>query len=330
MTELDSKEILEQVYFERYKNGVQYRVLSVINGACNRVKEELRKTDGVYTKARYREVEKALRQVAREVKESMDAELDVESVIDYEIGKQSELLREYGNLVDLTLPTAEQIVSAIEFKPIVNMTYQSYLNGIEANFYNVWDTEVRTGYLTGETTQAIIRKVMGRVAGNAQLAEVGKMQALRNSVTANTRTALQAFANETRMEVFRRNDDLFTGYRWVSTLDRRTCIVCGQYDGHVFRSTKKLPDIPLHINCRCLVIPVVKGGESFTDTRASEGGQVDIKITFEDWLKMQPKSVQKDVLGATRYELFAQGKADLKTFISDNKVLTLDDLRKLG
>ena len=330
MTELESREILEQVYFERYKNGVQNRVLSVINGACNRVKEELRKTDGVYTKARYREVEKALRQVAREVKESMDAELDVESVIDYEIGKQSELLREYGNLVDLTLPTAEQIVSAIEFKPIVNMTYQSYLNGIEANFYNVWDTQVRTGYLTGETTQAIIRKVMGRVAGNAQLAEVGKIQALRNSVTANTRTALQAFANETRMEVFSRNDDLFNGYRWVATLDRRTCIVCGAYDGKMYKNMKKIPDIPLHVNCRCLVIPVMKNDVGFTDTRASEGGQVDVKITFEDWLKAQPKSIQKDVLGSTRYDLFEQGKADLKTFISDNKVMTLDELKKVG
>lgn len=330
MTELESREILEQVYFERYKNGVQNRVLSVLNNACNNVKDELRKTDGVFTKARYKEVERALRNVAKSVKESVDNELDVESVIDYEIQKQSDLLREYGNLVDLTLPTAEQIINAIEFKPIVNMTYQSYLNGIEANFYNVWDTEVRTGYLTGETTQKIIRRVMGRVAGNAQLAEVGKIQTLRNSVTANTRTALQAFANETRMEVFRRNDDLFNGYRWVATLDRRTCIVCGQYDGHVFKDMKKIPDIPLHINCRCLVIPVMKSGVGFTDTRASEGGQVDVKITFEEWLKKQPKSIQKDVLGATRYDLFEKGKADLKTFISDNKVMTLDELRKFG
>lgn len=79
-----------------------------------------------------------------------------------------------------------------------------------------------------------------------------------------------------------------------------------------------------------LVIPVMKSEPSFTAERTSENGYVDAKITFEDWLKVQPKSVQLDVLGATRYKLFEQGKADLKTFVADNKVLTLNELKKVG
>lgn len=202
MTELDSKEILSQVYFERYKNGIQNSVLSLINKACEKVKEELRKTDGVYTKARYHEIEKALKEISKALSENIENEIDVEGVVNYELERQIKLLDKYGGIANLTLPTTEQIMKAVTFKPFAGMTFQNYLNSIEAGFYNLWDAEVRTGYLIGEPTQKIIRNIMGRVSKNAQLADVGKINALRNSVTMNTRTALQSMANETRLEVF--------------------------------------------------------------------------------------------------------------------------------
>lgn len=124
------------------------------------------------------------------------------------------------------------------------------------------------------------------MARSAQIGEAGKLNAFVNSVTANTRTALQSFANETRRIVFSRNEELFKGYRWIATLDRRTCIVCGEQDGKVFKHLDKVPEIPMHINCRCLCVPIVKGmNEDFTDERVSENGLVDGKITYTEWLK---------------------------------------------
>lgn len=329
MTELESKEILSQVYFERYKNGIQNSVLSLINKACEKVKEELRKTDGVYTKARYHEIEKALKEISKALSENIENEIDVEGVVNYELERQIKLLDKYGGIANLTLPTTEQIMKAVTFKPFAGMTFQNYLNGIEAGFYNLWDAEVRTGYLIGEPTQKIIRNIMGRVSKNAQLADVGKINALRNSITMNTRTALQSMANETRLEVFGKNEQLFRGYKWVATLDKRTCLVCGEYDGHVFDKLAQIPEIPLHRNCRCLTIPVVKGLDDvdIEIERVSMNGYVDGKITYAEWLKEQPASVQLDVLGKARYDYYTKHGEDITTFVADNRVLTLSELK---
>ena len=127
----------------------------------------------------------------------------------------------------------EQIKTAALFKPIGDsFTYQSYLNSIQEGLYNTWDTAVRTGYLTGQTTQQIVRKVLGKAGKVGELTEPGTMQKLRNSVWANTRTALQSFAEETNEQVYRKNEQYFGNgeykYEYLATLDNRTCLPAGE------------------------------------------------------------------------------------------------------
>ena len=127
----------------------------------------------------------------------------------------------------------EQIKTAALFKPIGDsLTYQSYLNGIQEGLYNTWDTAVRTGYLTGQTTQQIVRKVLGKAGKVGELTEPGTMQKLRNSVWANTRTALQSCAEETNEQVYRKNEQYFGNgeykYEYLATLDNRTCLPAGE------------------------------------------------------------------------------------------------------
>ena len=127
----------------------------------------------------------------------------------------------------------EQIKTAALFKPIGDsLTYQSYLNSIQEGLYNTWDTAVRTGYLTGQTTQQIVRKVLGKAGKVGELTEPGTMQKLRNSVWANTRTALQSFAEETNEQVYRKNEQYFGNgeykYEYLATLDNRTCLPAGE------------------------------------------------------------------------------------------------------
>lgn len=76
-------------------------------------------------------------------------------------------------------------------------------------------------------------------------------------------------------------------------------------------------------NCRCMIIPHfdIEG-----DTRASKDGQVDSKLTFNDWLKEQDEKTQLDVLGRTRYELFRRGEP-ITQFVDNGKTLTLDELK---
>ena len=69
---------------------------------------------------------------------------------------------------------------------------------------------------------------------------------------------------------------------------------------------------------------VVKGR-----TRASKDGPVSADLTFSDWLRGQPESVQNQILGATRAKLFRANQIDVDRF-TNNKgvVLSLDALRK--
>jgi len=49
-------------------------------------------------------------------------------------------------------------------------------------------------------------------------------------------------------------------------------------------------------------------------------------MTYEDWFKRQSAADQKDILGASRYELFKQGKP-VTAFADRGQILTLDQLR---
>lgn len=331
MTELESKSILHQVQLERVENGIVKNCLLELEKANRLIRSELMKTDGVYTKARYKELRKYLKEVARELKYKVDSSMDIEDFIDYELEAQIKLYKKYGN-IQLVAPNKEQLITTATFTPYTSTsTFANFLDSFEYDYFNVWDSTVRSGYLTGMTTGQIVRKVMGYGAKDSSVADLGAIHALRNSIEMNTRTALQSFAMETRRMIFDKNDSLFSGYRWVATLDRRTCIICGHNESKIYKSLDNIDTPPAHPNCRCTIIPVLKDMEDLNEesTRASMNGQVDANITFEEWLSKQSADVQKDVLGARRYELFKNGEP-MKSFINDNRILTIQELKDKG
>lgn len=51
--------------------------------------------------------------------------------------------------------------------------------------------------------------------------------------------------------------------------------------------------------------------------------------SYSDWLKRQPEAVQNDILGATKAQLFRDGKLTLDRFVdSKGRVLTLEELKR--
>lgn len=321
--------ILRQIRVNRFQNGEVNRLLSLLESANKQIKKEILLTKAVESKARYRELSVQLNEISRKLKENIALELDNPEFIDEELNAMEKILRKNG-LANYTTPNANTIRTAVQFTPFANTAnYESFLNAIQEGFYNVWDNALRTGYMTGETTQKIVRNVMGAVAKNAQVADRGLMARIRDSVERNTRTYLQSMATVTRERVFLANASYFKGYQWVSTLDRRTCIVCGELDGKLEQNIKDFDQPPLHYNCRCLILPVVKGMDEIETTRASENGQVDSKMDFESWLKEQPEEVQKEVLGKTRYDMYIKTGQKIGQFVADNQILTIAELRKL-
>ena len=218
----------------------------------------------MYTKARYREIAKKIRDISKALSEKAGSGIDIDGVIEYELRKQKKLLEQVkkdivkvkGGEVNFLYPSLEQIKTAALFKPITEgFTYDSYLNGIQEGLYDTWDSAIRTGYLTGQSTDRIVRNVMGGVSPETKLKNPGLIDRLRNSVYANTRTVLQSFAEETRERVYQKNEQYFgdgkSGYKyeWLATLDNRTCIPCGSMDSKLFKSIKDAPQIPLHRGC---------------------------------------------------------------------------------
>jgi len=106
-----------------------------------------------------------------------------------------------------------------------------------------------------------------------------------------------------------KNSSIFSSYRFVSTLDTRTCLVCGFLDGKIFNTEEEaMSHKCLNDSCRCAVIPEIKGMEGFhdNDTRASMDGQVPANMTFSKWLKKQPIVRKKEILG-NYYSQYKEG-----------------------
>jgi hypothetical protein len=133
-------------------------------------------------------------------------------------------------------------------------------------------------------------------------------------------------AETARDAVYRENHDIFSGYKYLATLDTRTCLVCGRDDGRVFKTLEEAPKLPRHHNCRCLYVPYLKGFEDIPGERAAMDGPVSDKLTYQDWLAQQDPAVQKDILGPARFAAYQAG-VPVSSFVSDGRTLTLEQLR---
>ena len=335
MNKTQNDAIKMQIFLERYKNGEGSKIVSLFDSANRDIAKALKTTKGVYTKKRYQEIAQKVKESAKNLRGKIEGKTDAEGLISYELAQSKKLIADgLGKDVELTIPTVESVKAAALFKPATDtLTYQSYLDGIEQGLYNVWDSNLRTGYLTGMTTKEITKNVLGSTVGEGKLMDFGAIRSLRNSVYANTRTLLQSIAEEARMQVFAKNEDLLGDiapdgkkykFEYLATLDNRTCIVCGSMDGKKFATLAECPRLPQHRGCRCLVIPYfnVEG-----ETRAAKGGPEDSKVTFEEWLKKQDEATQKDVLGKTRFEMFKSGDP-ISQFVDNGKVLTIEQLKE--
>ena len=106
------------------------------------------------------------------------------------------------------------------------------------------------------------------------------------------------------------------------------------------RSVEELVPPPRHPRCRCTLVPITKSwkelgvdAEEVPDsTRASFDGQVPATETYPDWLKRMEEEepgFALDVLGPKRYGWWKAGKIEFKEMVRGNKILTVEQLKKL-
>lgn len=239
--------------------------------------------------------------------------------------------------------SAAQLQTLVSEAWIDGGTVQEMLDGMEAGFVRDFKALVREGYLSGETTDDIIRRLTGYKDKQGVVHE-GLAAMKRSSAENMVRTAMSGIANTARTELYKQNDDILKGMMWNATLDLRTCLECASRDGKAWDLSGKpidgntLPyrDIPLHRRCRCTWVPVLKswqeldidGVEEFDEsTRASMDGQVPGTVDFEEWFTAQSPERQEDILGKGRFELYKQKKISFSDLVDQNgRGLTLKQI----
>ena len=204
---------------------------------------------------------------------------------------------------------------------------------------------VRNGLLTGETTPAIAKRLVGKLQfGDTgplsvrQLAAAGGelTTAANSQVMALVRTSVNQVANAAAMQTYEANPDITSRYKYVATLDSRTSAICRALDGKEFPYGKG-PTPPQHFNCRSTIVAVIDNsllGPSKVAKRASADGPVPADTTYGKWLHEQPASVQAKVLGPSKVPYFNRlaakygpEKAIAKLVAEDGSELTLKQLQ---
>lgn len=269
-------------------------------------------------------------------------------------------------VINVVQPTARLLRSIALARPFHGRILMDWAKDMEADDLRRIHTAIQVGMTEGQTTEQIVRRVIGSAALNY---EDGATQLTRNNVSSIVRTATNHIANHSREAWFQENSDVITSERFVATLDSRTTPICRAYDGQQFDvGTGPVP--PLHFNCRSLRIAVIDGtlagdrpAKPYTENQLateyadendiedvetrddlphgtkgdfdqwSRGrirelvGPVPADTTYQEWLTGQSNHFQDDLLGVTKAKLFRDGGLKLTSFVNrQGDELTLHEL----
>lgn len=225
---------------------------------------------------------------------------------------------------------------------IIKNSYLSDGNTIKEGFekldvkvQEIFQNQIRLGVLNGSTTQEIISNLKPYISNLT-----------KNQIDSLTKTALSTVVNNTRMETYKENEEIFKGYQHQSVLDSRTTFICAERDNKEWDLElkpigHKLPfkQTPLHYKCRSIILPLTKSyrelgldiDEIPIGTRSSLNGYVPANTSFSQWFDKQSADFKENYLGKGRYKLFEDGKITLSDLVNQKgKVLTIKELKKIS
>ena len=236
-------------------------------------------------------------------------------------------------------------------------TVEKAFRGIAERQQESLARHIRQGVFSGETTEQIARRMIGRLEfgqkGNLKqiAAAGGEATKLANyQVRTIVRTSINQVQNQASQAVYAANKKVSPRYEYVATLDSRTSAICMRLDGQEFEYNKG-PTPPQHFNCRSTTVPVVdfkRLQEDYPsleeppatqfDTRPSATGRVPQGTTYGNWLLDQDRKLQIKTFGnegkVNYFRKLAKkegsGQAALRKMIrNDGSERSLKDLERL-
>ncbi len=171
-------------------------------------------------------------------------------------------------------------------------------------------------------TQGLVQgQGMYTIARNIRRSTGMAMQASRTLA----RTTMMEASNQALLEVYTENGKYITGYRWLGTLDSRTCMICAYLDGKMHDTVGGFPfEPPAHPNCRCVIAPETVFEDKALERPAKvwdkeQGKYVYQKVPasegYGEWFARQNEEFQKEYLGPRRFELWKTGDLKFDQFI---------------
>lgn len=196
----------------------------------------------------------------------------------------------------LGLVLAKEITKSIRDKKLLEGTsnIDDFKEKLKTDVYNAVRKPLFTDYIFGSPASTSTETVDSAVEKTINISS----SFIHTDVTAIQRNLLSTVTTDVKLQ-------------YVSMLDDKTCAVCGGYSGKVYNSISDAPTLPIHERCRCYLIPLKENEES--------------GMTYSQWLRSQPDSVQYKILGPARYALYKAG-VDVESFSSKGKKLTLKEL----
>lgn len=183
---------------------------------------------------------------------------------------QYSVQKEAGVVIDWAQPNEQQLEAVHE-----DIGVYDKVKLFSADELEQARTRITAGILDGESYESIAKKVS---------ADTGKdMYKARRLV----RTTMAQAAVDAEVKTL--NELGIERYEIMCVLDEKTCPICGQYDGKIYRLDD--PDAPrptFHPNCRCSIKQVLpdKVKDKLTRAARDENGktiQVPSRMTYPEW-----------------------------------------------
>ena len=181
------------------------------------------------------------------------------------------------------------------------------------------DRQVRAGFIAGNTTEEIAQNIIAdEIRGSMRLGQ-GAVR-LKADARAAARTGLSNLAEQVHQAQWKAMDAAIDreyrvvdddgnvfypgrglgiqAWRWDASNDSRSCPSCSALDGRtVGRDRSELPQIPLHPNCRCQVLPLSATSlamEKQEALRLKAGGKPEPRYAVELTTQPPPKQRPKE------------------------------------
>ncbi|TXH08573.1 MAG: hypothetical protein E6R04_10390 [Spirochaetes bacterium] len=151
--------------------------------------------------------------------------------------------------------------------------------------------------------------------------QVGR--ALRQSLDGDAARALTIARTEMHrayrtasLERYRANPRVYAGWRWIASLDRRTCPVCVSKHGSVHSLDE---DFGSHPNCRCRPVGETRKLTEITGDTSPEMRELEERLedakpaqdTGQQWFAKLGEDAQREILGPKKLDAYRKGKITL-------------------